>query len=238
VIATERDTAARTAWQAEVAGWDAEQVVFLDETSTHTSMARPRGRAPRGVRVIGRVPRNHGPNVSCLAVLTPDGITAPLVIEGAIDGTVFQPWLREWRLPALRPGTTIVLDNLSVHRSPDVRKIITAADCHLRFLPAYSPDFNPIELAFSKLKTHLRGTASRTYDTLVVATGSNTDGPAPSPSPASATAPERCGSSGSAPSSPNSLPRETGFTPAARSRADTTAWKSSVPNGNRRTDRT
>jgi len=171
VIATERDTAARTAWQAEVAGWDAEQVVFLDETSTHTSMARPRGRAPRGVRVIGRVPRNHGPNVSCLAVLTPDGITAPLVIEGAIDGTVFQPWLREWLLPALRPGTTIVLDNLSVHRSPDVRKIITAADCHLRFLPAYSPDFNPIELAFSKLKTHLRGTASRTYDTLVAAIG-------------------------------------------------------------------
>ncbi len=146
-------------------------MVFLDETSTHTSLSRPRGRAPRGQRVIGAVPRNHGPNVSCLAALTPDGITAPLVIEGAIDGTVFQPWLREWLLPAVAPGTTIVLDNLSVHRSPDVRTIIEGAGCHLRFLPAYSPDFNPIELAFSKLKTHLRGVGSRTHDTLVAAIG-------------------------------------------------------------------
>ena len=154
-----------------MAGWDAGQVIFLDETSTNTSLTRPRGRAPRGVRVVGRVPRNHGPNVRCLAALSPDGITAPLVIAGAIDGSVFQPWLRKWLLPALRPGTTIVLDNLSVHRRPDVRKIITAAGCHLRFLPASSPDFNPIELAFAKLKTHLRGTASRTYDTLVTAIG-------------------------------------------------------------------
>ena len=171
LIATERDDAARAAWHAEVAGWDAGQVVFLDETSTHTSLSRPRGRAPRGQRVIGAVPRNHGPNASCLAALTPDGITAPLVIEGAIDGTVFQPWLREWLLPAVAPGTTIVLDNLSVHRSPDVRTIIEGAGCHLRFLPAYSPDFNPIELAFSKLKTHLRGVGSRTHDTLVAAIG-------------------------------------------------------------------
>ncbi len=80
---------------------------------THApSYGEGHGRAPRGQRVIGRVPRNHGPNVSCLAALTSDGITAPLVIEGAIDGAVFQPWLREWLLPALAPGTTIVLENL------------------------------------------------------------------------------------------------------------------------------
>jgi len=109
--------------------------------------------------------------VSCLAALTPDGIAAPLVIEGAIDGTVFQPRLRAWLLPALAPGTTIVLDNLSVHRSPDVRKLVEEAGCHLRFLPAYSPDFNPIELAFSKLKTHLRAVESRTHETLVEAIG-------------------------------------------------------------------
>ena len=121
--------------------------------------------------MIGRVPRNHGPNVSCLAALTSDGIIAPLVIEGAIDGTVFQPWLREWLLPTLAPGTTIVLDNLSVHRSPKVREAVDAAHCHLRFLPAYSPDFNPIELAFSKLKTHLRAVGSRTHETLVDAIG-------------------------------------------------------------------
>ena len=163
------------AWQVEVAGWDANEVVFLDETSTNTSMARLRGRAPRGVRVVGRVPRNQGPNVRCLAALTPTGIAAPLVIEGAIDGSVFLPWLREWLLPSLVPGTTIVLDNLSVHRNPDVRKAVAGAGCHLRFLPSYSPDFNPIELAFAKLKTHVRGTANRTYDTLVAAIGTGMD---------------------------------------------------------------
>jgi len=77
-----------------VATWDATQVVLLDETSTHTSLTRSRGRAPRGQRVVGRVPRNHGPNLSCLAALTATGIVAPVVIEGAIDGTVCQPWLR------------------------------------------------------------------------------------------------------------------------------------------------
>lgn len=163
--------AARSAWQAEVAGWNAERVVFLDETSTHTSLTRSRGRAPRGQRVIGRVPRNHGPNMSCLAALSPTGITAPLVIDGAIDGTVFQPWLRNWLLPAVPVGTTIVCDNLSVHRNPDVRKLVAAAGCQLRFLPASSPDFNPIELAFSKLKTQLRGVGSRTPEALIDAIG-------------------------------------------------------------------
>jgi len=100
--------------------------------------------------------------MSCLAALGPTGITVPLVIEGAIDGSVFQPWLREWLLPALGKGTTIVCDNLSVHRSPIVHELVAAAGCQLRFLPAYSPDFNPIELAFSKLKTHLRATGTRT----------------------------------------------------------------------------
>ncbi len=145
--------------------------MFLDETSTHTSLTRSRGRAPRGERVLGRVPRNHGPNLSCLAALTTTGITAPLVIEGAIDGSVFQPWLRDWLLPAVPEGTTIVCDNLSVHRNPDVPKLVAAAGCQLRFLPAYSPDFNPIELAFSKLKTHLRAVGGRTPDTLLAAIG-------------------------------------------------------------------
>ncbi len=171
LIATEQDAVARAAWQTEVATWDAHQVVFLDETSPHTSLTRSRGRAARGQRVIGRVPRNHGPNMSCLAALSPTGITVPLVIEGAIDGSVFQPWLREWLLPSLVEGTTIVCDNLRVHRSPDVRKLVAAAGCQLRFLPAYSPDFNPIELAFSTRKTHLRGVGSRTHATLRAAIG-------------------------------------------------------------------
>lgn len=120
---------------------------------------------------MGRVPRNHGPNASCLAALSPTGIIAPLVIDGAIDGSVFQPWLRDWLLPTLTPGTTLVCDNLSVHRNPDVRTLVEAAGCHIRFLPAYSPDFNPIELAFSTLKTHLRTAGARTAETLVAAIG-------------------------------------------------------------------
>jgi hypothetical protein len=112
-----------------VADLDPATVVVLDETSTQTVMTRSHGRAPRGARVVGAVPRNHGPNVSCLAALTPAGICAPLVIPGAIDRRVFLPWLREWLLPALPPGTTIVLDNLSVHRSPAVRAAVEAAGC-------------------------------------------------------------------------------------------------------------
>jgi len=149
---------------------------FLDETSNPDD--DDPGPWPRPARDEGggRAPRNHGPNVSCLAALTPTGISVPLVLEGAVDGQVFRQWLREWLLPALAPGTTIVLDNLNVHRNPAVREAVEAAACHLRYLPAHSPDFNPIELAFSKLKTHLRGAASGTYDTLVDAIGVGFDG--------------------------------------------------------------
>ena len=146
-------------------------LVFLDETSTHTSLTRPRGRAPRGERVVGAVPRNHGPNVSCLAALTPSGIAAPLVIEGAVDSAVFVPWLRDWLLPRLAPGTTIVCDNLSVHKHADVRPAVEAAGCRLAYLPPYSPDYNPIELVFAKLKTHLRAVGGRTFEALVAAIG-------------------------------------------------------------------
>jgi transposase len=146
-------------------------VVFLGETSTQTAMTRSHGRAPRGERVVGAVPRNHGSNVSCLAALTPAGICAPLVIDGAIDRRVFLPWLREWLLPLLAPGTTLVLDNLSVHRSPAVRVAVEAAGCRLRYLPASSPDLNPIEQVLAKLKTYLRGVAARAADPLIAAIG-------------------------------------------------------------------
>jgi transposase len=149
----------------------AETVVFLDETGTQTVMTRHRARARRGQRVVGRAPRNHGPNVTCLAALTPTGIRAPCVFERALDGPLFLRWVREWLLPGLPPGTTIVLDNLSVHKTPKVREAVAAAGCELVFLPAYSPDFNPIELVFAQLKTHLRGVEARTVDTLVAAIG-------------------------------------------------------------------
>ncbi len=175
LIATERDPVARAQWTVETAGWPATAVVFLDETSTQTVMIRARGRAPRGTRVVASVPRNHGTNITCIAALTPTGIRAPLVFAGALDGAIFVQWLRDRLLPTLTPGTTIVLDNLSVHRTAAARAVIEAAGCRVRFLPAYSPDFNPIELAFAKLKTHLRGVASREYEPLLTAIGAGFD---------------------------------------------------------------
>lgn len=175
MIATEQEPVARTHWTDETADWAAEQIVFLDETSTQTVMTRTRGRARRGERVVGRVPRNHGPNVTCLAALSTTGIRAPLVFAGALDGAIFVQWIRDRLLPTLAPGTTIVLDNLNVHRNVAARAAIEAAGCQLRFLPAYSPDFNPIELAFAKRKTHQPGVASREYDTLMTAIGEGFD---------------------------------------------------------------
>lgn len=149
----------------------ADTLVFLDETSTHTSLTRTHGRAPCGERVIGQVPRNHGPNVSCLMAISPTKVLAPLAIEGAVDSAVFVRWLTEWLLPTLPRGTTIVCDNLSVHRHQDVRPAVEAAGCHLRYLPPYSPDFNPIEHIFGLLKSDLRRAASRTLETLLTAIG-------------------------------------------------------------------
>ena len=154
-----------------MAAIDPATVVFLDETSTHTSLGRTHGRSARGTRLVGAVPRNHGPNVSCLAAVGVAGIVAPLAIEGAVDGAVFVPWLRDWLLPQLAPGTTIVCDNLSVHRHALVRPAIEAAGCRLAYLPPYSPDFNPIEMIFAKLKAHLRAAAGRTFTALVDALG-------------------------------------------------------------------
>ncbi len=150
-------------------------MVFLDETSTQTTMTRSRGRAPAGKRVVGAVPRNHGSNVTCLVALSPVGMQAPCVFEGAVTSELFVRWIQEWLVPTLTPGTTVVLDNLNVHRNPGVRRAIEGARCHLRYLPAYSPDFNPIELAFAKLKTQLRGAAARTFAPLVAAIGTGLD---------------------------------------------------------------
>lgn len=150
---------------------DPATVVVLDETSTQTTMTRARGRAPRGTRVVGVVPRNHGANVTCLVAMGPTGMHAPCVFEGAVTGDLFVRWLRRWLVPTLPRGTTVVLDNLSVHRHTEVRAVIAAAGCHLISLPPYSPDFNPIEQAFSKLKAHLRGVAARAFDPLLDAIG-------------------------------------------------------------------
>jgi transposase len=162
-------------WREALAGTPPETLVFLDETSTQTVMTRARGRAPKGERVLGQVPRNHGHNITCLAAIRAAGLTAPCVFERSLDGPLFAQWMRDWLVPALPRGTTIVLDNLSVHKNAAARQAIEAAGCHLLFLPAYSPDFNPIELVFAQLKTALRGAAARTFDAVPEAMGRGLD---------------------------------------------------------------
>lgn len=171
MIAPEHAPQARAAWRAELATCAPGTLIFLDETRTQTTLTRTHGRSPRGERVIGRAPRNHGPNVTCLAALTPTGRQAPWVFEGALDGSLFTRWVRECLVPTLAPGTTVVLDNLQVHRNAEARAAIEAAGCQRCFLPAYSPDFNPIELVFAKLKSHLRAAGARTFEALVEAIG-------------------------------------------------------------------
>lgn len=175
LIATERDEGERTRWWAGMATVDPATVVFLDETSTQTTLTRSRARAPRGERVVGAVPRNHGSNITCLVAMGPAGMQVPCVFEGAVTSALFVRWIRRWLVPTLRRGTTVVLDNLSVHRNADVRAVIEAAGCQLCYLPAYSPDFNPIERAFAKLKTHLRAVAARDFEPLLAAIGDGLD---------------------------------------------------------------
>jgi transposase len=175
LIAAERDEAARTAWRDDAATLNPADLVFVDETSTHTAMTRRRARAPRGERAVGRVPRNHGPNITLLAALTPTGIGPTLAIPGAVDGAAFAVYAERVLAPSLRPGHVVVLDNLSAHKREEARTAIEAAGARLLFLPPYSPDFNPIELAFAKIKEGLRAAAKRTPEDLLAATAAAID---------------------------------------------------------------
>ena len=118
-------------------------------------------------RATGRVPRNHGKNTTLVAALTPDGLQEPwLIVEGAMNTQTFEWYIREQLAPRLRPGQVVVLDNLSVHKAASIREALAERQCEVLFLPPYSPDFTPIEQAFSKLKAILRGLGARTQDAL------------------------------------------------------------------------
>ena len=164
-----RDEAARTAWREAVAQLDPQQLVFVDESGSHTSLTRLYGWAPHDRRAFGSVPRNHGKNTTLVAALTPGGLQEPWLIEGAITTETFAWYIREQLAPTLRPGQVVVLDNLSVHKAASIRQALEARGCELLFLPPYSPDFTPIEQAFSKLKAILRGLGARTHEALVEA---------------------------------------------------------------------
>ena len=171
MIAIEQHVEQRTAWQAAQSTLNPDDLVFLDETSTQTTLTRTHGRAPRGQRLVAAIPRNHGPNITCLAALSITGVGPSLVVEGALDGPLFAHWVTNHLVPTLRPGQLLILDNLSVHKHAAARAAIEAAGCQLRFLPAYSPDFNPIELVFSRLKAYLRKVGARAIAPLMNAIG-------------------------------------------------------------------
>lgn len=142
------------------------RLIFLDETGAATNMVRRYGRAPRGQRVPGQAPYGHWKTTTFVAGLTSEGFIAPLVIDGPMNRAVFTAYVQQMLAPELRPGDILVLDNLSSHKGTEARQAVEAAGARLLFLPPYSPDLNPIEMAFAKLKNALRAAAERSRDTL------------------------------------------------------------------------
>jgi transposase len=138
--------------------------VFLDECGVTTDLLRRYGRSPSGTRVRDHAPFGHWETHTVIVGLRLDGLSAPAVFNGPIDNPSFLAYIEQVLVPSLRPGDVVVLDNLVVHKQPEVRQAIEAAGALLRFLPPYSPDFNPIELAFAKLKTFLRAARPRSFD--------------------------------------------------------------------------
>lgn len=166
MAARERDESARAAWWAETLRLPVGDLVFADETGTNTAMAGRYARAPRGERANAWVPRNPGPNTTLLGCLTLAGMGPALLVEGATTTAVFEAYVEQVLLPWLRPGQIVILDNLSAHTGARVQALLSAVGCTVRFLPPYSPDFTPIEWAFSKLKARLRAATARTRDAL------------------------------------------------------------------------
>ena len=143
---------------------NAGQYVFLDECGVTTDLLRRYGRSPRGTRLHDHTPCGHWETQTVIAALRVEGLGAPAVFDGPIDAVSFRAYVDQVLVPTLRPGDVVVLDNLAVHKQPEVRTAIEAVGAHIRFLPPYSPDFNPIEQAFAKLKAFLRAARPRSFD--------------------------------------------------------------------------
>jgi transposase len=143
-----------------------ERYVFIDEMGANTKMARLYGWGPKSQRVVSAVSHGHWKTTTFVGALRTTGLTAPMVIDGAMNGEWFLAYVEQQLIPTLNPGDIVVMDNLSSHKTADVRTALEAISCTLVFLPPYSPDLNPIELAFSKLKTLLRKHAERTVESL------------------------------------------------------------------------
>ena len=156
----------REAWFEDQLELDRSKLVFIDETGAATNMARRRGRAQKGERLRAGIPHGHWKTTTFVAGLRLTGMTAPMVLDGPMNGAAFLAYVQQLLVPELKPGDIVIMDNLSAHKGCQVRDAIEAAAARLLYLPPYSPDFNPIENAFAKLKALLRKAAERTVEAL------------------------------------------------------------------------
>ena len=161
----------RARWKERIAGVAPESLIFLDETGAKTNMTRIYGRARKGERAIGSAPHGHWNTTTLIAAVTVEGAQAPMVVDGATDTEVFQAYVEQVLTPSLKPGMIVVMDNLSAHKSPEIERIIKLAGAEVWPLPPYSPDLNPIEQMWSKVKENLRSAKVRTAEELCSAIG-------------------------------------------------------------------
>ncbi len=171
MASSERDERKRGRFREYVRGIVADRFVFVDECSTNIALGPIYARAPKGERARGSAPRNWGKNVSLVCAIDAFGVKPSMSVEGAVDAKAFEAYVGRFLAPKLKRGQIVVMDNLSVHKSRRVERLIEEAGCELLFLPPYSPDMNPIEEAFSKVKGALRKAGARTREALVEATG-------------------------------------------------------------------
>ncbi len=168
LIASEQDrpdvAEKRTQWRDSQQQIDPDKVIVIDETWARTNMTRRYGRTPIGTQLVEKVPCSRWQTTTFIGALRAEGFVAPLTVDGPINGPVLRGWVEQHPAPTLRPGDIVMMDNLSSHKVTGVREAIEAVGAELRYLPPYSPDLNPIELAFSKLKQLLRDGAERTVD--------------------------------------------------------------------------
>lgn len=157
---------ARRSWTERQPDWDKAKLVFLDETAVATNMTRLRGRSARGSRCLAYTPHGHYKSTTFIAGLRCDGISAPMVIDGPMDGTLFLTWVREFLCPGLNAGDVVIADNLSCHKVVGVQQALAAVGASIVYLPPYSPDLNPIEKLFAKLKAMLRKAGKHTVEAL------------------------------------------------------------------------
>jgi transposase len=164
--ATERKEEERKQWQAKAQKTDRRKFIFLDECGSNIALTRLYARAPKGKRAYGSIPRNRGKNVTLLTCLSLQGIGESLIVDGAVNAELFEKYIEHILLPSLQPGQIVVMDNARIHKGKRVKQLIEERGCQVLFLPAYSPDFSPIEEAFSKIKTLLRQRGARTREAL------------------------------------------------------------------------